>query len=244
VFEGEDDEIIADAVGVWLGDRNHLLPGLCARYLAKRMERDAGFSPRLRRVVIHALQRNWNGELVASGSEVVQLLNRLEVGMDDVQDDGKEWIRLLVGVIRSSPGLERLSVHHWDLLYKLMLVTEIAGGFLPCDVEVMKSLEAAEDWERLEVWIVSMWWPPYNWFGEEMEDIEQATLKLLSRRPSLLPRFEDRTSGKLVKTHKTKLREICDKVRADSRLSSGSPPIQSVQAQPPAPLRYAGDDNS
>jgi hypothetical protein len=221
VFLGEDDETIADAVGVWLVDRNHVLPGLCARYIAKRMERDAPFSPRLRRVVIHALQRNWNSELAASGLEVVHLLNRLKVSTDDVKD-GKEWIRLLVGVIRSLPGLERLSLHHWDLLYKLMLVTEIAGGFLPRDVEVMKSLEEAEEWEKLEVWVVTMWWPPYNWFDGDMEDIKRATLKLLSRRPSLLPRFEDRVSGKLVKTHKIKLQEICDKVRADSQLSSES----------------------
>ena len=223
VFSGEDDETIADAVGVWLADRNHIPPGLCARYLAERMKRETPFSPRLRRAVIRALQRNWSGELSASESEVVNLLNRLKVDPDDVED-GKEWIRLLVGVIRSPPGLEGLSLHHWDLLYKLMLVTEIAGGFLPCDVEVMRSLEGSEDWEKLEVWIVTMWWPPYNWFDEEMEGIGRVTLKLLSRRPSLLPRFEDRLSGKLVKAHKTKLREICEQVRADSRLSSESSP--------------------
>ena len=189
VFSGQDDETISDAVGVWITDRNHILFGLCARYLAKSMERETAFSPRLRRVVIHALQRNWNDELTASGSEVIYLLNRLKVGMDDV-GDGKEWIRLLVGVIRSSPGLERLSLHHWDLLYNMMLIKEIAGGFLPVDVEVVKFLEEAEDWERMEVWIVTMWWPPYNWFDEEMEDIEQVTLKLLSQRPSLLPKLK------------------------------------------------------
>jgi pyruvate-formate lyase-activating enzyme len=105
-----------------------------------------------------------------------------------------------------------------------MLVTEIAGGFLPCDVEVMKLLEEAKEWEKLEVWIVTMWWPPYNWFDEEMEDIAQATLNLLSQRPSVLPRFEDRVSGKLVKAHKIKLREICDKARADPQLSLSSEP--------------------
>ena len=223
VFSGGDDEIIADAVGVWLVDRNYTLPGLCARYLAKRMERDASFSPRLRRVIIHALQRNWNSELTVSELEFLHLLNRLEVCMDDVQE-GKEWIRLLVGVIRSSSGLEKLSLHYWDLLYKLMLVTEIAGGFLPRDVEVMKLLEEDEDWEKLEVWIVTMWWPPYNWFDKEMQDIEQVTLKLLSRQPSLLPRFEARVLRKLVKTHKTKLGEICEKVRADLQLSSEAAP--------------------
>lgn len=223
VFSGEDDETIGDAIGVWFADRSHIPPGLCAHYLAKRMERDTPFSPRLRRVVIRALQRNWNSELTTSGLEVVHLLNRLKVEIDDVEN-GKEWIRLLVGVIRSSTGLERLSLHHWDLLYKLMLVTEIAGGFLPRDVEVMKFLEENKDWERLEVWIVAMWWPPYNWFDGKMEDIEQVTLRLLSQRPSLLPRFEDRISGKLVKTHKTKLREICDKVRVDSQPPPESSP--------------------
>ena len=227
VFSSEDDEIIAYAVGVWLADRDNVPPGLCARYFAKRMERDAPISPTLRRAAILALQRNWNSELTASAPEVVRLLNRLNVSTGDVMD-GKEWTRILVRVIRSPPGLEGLSSHYWDLLYELILVTDIVGGFMPRDVEVMRSLEEAEDWDRLEAWIVTLWWPPYNWFYEAMENVEQVTLKLLTRRPSLLTRFEDRAAGKLVKTHKEKLREICEKVRADLRLPlESSPPCVS-----------------
>jgi hypothetical protein len=111
MFSGEDDETIADAVGVWITGRNHVLPGLCARYLTKRIERDIPFSSRLRRTLINAIQRNWQSELTASGLEVVHLLNRLKVTIDDVKDE-KEWIRLLIGAIRSSPGLEILSPHH------------------------------------------------------------------------------------------------------------------------------------
>lgn len=158
IFSGEDDETTADALGVWLADREHMLPGLCSRYLAKRMERDVPFSPRLRQVVIHALQRNWNNELAASAPDVVRLLNSLDVNVEDVKGR-KEWTRLLIGVIRSPPGLEGLSPHHWDLLYKLILVTDIVGGFAHRDAEVMKVLEEAGDWEKLEVWIVTLWWP-------------------------------------------------------------------------------------
>ena len=221
LFSSEDDEIIADAVGVWLVDRDHKLPGLCARYLAKRMERDTPFSPRLRRMAIDAVQRNWHGELTASELETLRLLDLLNVGVDDV-NDGKEWVRLLIGAVRSPTGLERLSPSYWDLLYKLVLVTDIVGGFVQRDVEVMRLLDEAGDWEKLEVWMVSLWWPPYNWFDGAMQDIEQVTLKLLSRRSSLLPMFEDRAAGKLTKTHKIKLREICDKVRAEHLPSESS----------------------
>ena len=50
VFSSDDDELIADAICVWVVDGDNAPPGLCARYFTKRMERDTPLSQRLWRV--------------------------------------------------------------------------------------------------------------------------------------------------------------------------------------------------
>jgi len=200
-FSSDDDDVIADA--------------MCARYLAKRVEWDIPFSPRLQLASIHTIERIWRDELRVSGLDTVRWLNHLNIDADDVMD-GKGWARVLVGVIRSPTGLESLSSHHWHLLDKLVA----SKHFLTLeshDMEVMGSLEKAEDWEKLEVWMVAMWSgvPTY----EPIEGLEEVTFKLLSRRPSVFPRLEDlckalTCSDSDCQAHKDKLQQICDQVGA------------------------------
>ena len=57
----------------------------------------------------------------------------------------------------------------------------------------MRLLEEAEDWGKLEVWMVVVWLSVPVLFGTRtpklVEDIERVALKLFSLRPSVLPRF-------------------------------------------------------
>jgi hypothetical protein len=71
--------------------------------------------------------------------------------------DKHVWVRLLAGVICLPAGLESLSPHYWCLLDKLSLGTDFCGTPGLRGVEVMRSLEEAEDWEKLEVWMVVVW---------------------------------------------------------------------------------------
>ena len=123
----------------------------------------------------------------------------------------------------------------------------------------MKFLEEAEDWERLEIWMSVVWkspLPPGSSMDKPMEDIERLTLKLLSRRPSALLRFQKLHAHWSIKD---KLRRICYQVR------TGKPSLEYVsihtawhlsilmqpfyfrfselaRAQPTFLLPFAGDD--
>jgi len=224
-FSSGDDDVIADAVCVWTISDDSTFPGSCASYLAKRVGSNTPFSPRLQLASIHTVERIWRNELRVSELDTVRWLNRLNIGVDDVVH-GESWAQVLVEVIRSPTGLERLSSHHWHLLDKLVASKHFLG-FTLRDMEVMRSLEKAEDWEKLGVWMVAVWSGMPE--SELMEGIEEVTLKLLSRRLSAFPRFEDlcralTCSVPECQAHKDKLEQICDQVRA-GQWPSESPPL-------------------
>ena len=213
-FTSDRDDVIADAMCVWIAGGDSKLPGSYARYLAKRVESGTPFSPRLRQVSIHVIEWIWHKALEVPGLDTIHWLNHLNINADDVVD-GENWARLLVGVMRSPTGPESFSSHYWHLLAKLVA----SKHFLRLesrDVEVMRSLEKAEDWEKLGVWMVAVWSGLPG--SESMEGIEEVTLKLLSQRPSAFPRFEDLCKAFTClapdcQAHKNKLQQICDQVR-------------------------------
>ena len=220
-FSSYDDEVIADAVCAWnAGD--HTPAGSCARYFARRVERATPFSPRLRQVAIRAVERIWPSELATSGLEIVRLLHRLDVDVGDVEEK-REWTRLLVGVIRSPVGFGSLSPHYWCLLGKLTSTTGHTRSFALRDVEVMRSLEEAEDWEKLEVWMVVVWQMFTFPTSEPMEGIEQVTLKLALRRPSALQRFENLCKRNAIWPQYEFIQGICDRARAEQLPSEALP---------------------
>ena len=262
-FLSDDDEVIADALSVWIANGGWTPPGSCVCYLAKRVGCDVPFSARLRWVSIHVIGRTWRSELRASRLETVRLLNRLDVDVDDVVER-HDWVRLLVEVIALPAGPEGLSSHYWHLLGELTLGTSCWIPGLP-SVEVMGLLEEAGDWEKLEVWMMVTWQSlDYDIPVPAIGDVERVTLKLLMRRASALLRFEDLcVCGSLQDQERTKLRWICDQAQAE-QLSFESPPppyvsvhpvqylsvlmpplvrlSQSIHAQPLVPLPFAGDE--
>ena len=229
-FSSHDDEVIADAMCARIADRYHAPPGSCTRYLAKRMERDTPFSPRLRRMGIHANECAWNGELKVPGLEIVRLLDRLDVDVDDMVEKDT-WGSLLVAVVCSHRGPGGLSSHYWRLLGKLAPTRMLQAPFEPENVEVMRLLEEAGDWEKLEVWMMVAWRsaiPPGL-----MNDIRKVTLELLSRRPSALPRFEDLYEAGIFQVwvdQKDELQRICDLARKEQSAPEPPPPYVSVRS--------------
>jgi hypothetical protein len=235
VFSNKDDESVADAATVWIVGGDQTPPGSFVCYFAKRMESSEAFSPRLRQVAIRVIERFWRSELEASGSEIIRLLNRLDVDVDDMVGKGS-WAQLLVNVIRLPAGLESLSSHYWCLLDKLAQAVHRDVRFTPRDAEVMRLLEEAGDWERLEDWTVVVWLssPQIN----PTEDVTLVTLKLLLQRPSALARFENLCRpGQLYSWDKIKLQQICDQTRAEQLLSESPPPLYvSVRPTPHLPV--------
>ena len=237
-FSSHDDEVIENAVCLWIADRNRLPSGSFMRYFAKRVGRDAPFSPRLRRVAIHAVDCISFDELEVSALAVIQLLNRLDADTDDIVDEYRLG-GLLTGLICSSAGPGSLSSHYWGLLDRLVQKTGMRyfnlpetgslsyGNFLSRCAEVARLLEEAEDWEKLETWMTFAWR-----VARLKEDVVgPMTLKLLSHRPSALPRFEDlcRANTMVLSGNGEKLRRICDQARTEQPSSETPPPYVSVR---------------
>ena len=237
-FSSHNDEVIADAVSLWIVGGDPAPPGSFAGHFAKRVDRSRPFSPRLRQVIIHAIELiNYNA-LEVLGLEPIRLLNHLNVDADDMVKE-YVWVRLLAGVICLPAGLESLSPHYWCLLDKLSLGTNFYGTPGLRGAELMRSLEEAEDWEKLEVSMVVIWQSiPSLTPTSLMEDVERVTLKLLSRRPSALLRFETLYErGSLYHSPKSELRRICDQAQAEQPPSdSPSSPYVSIRSVPQVPF--------
>ena len=232
-FSSGDDEVVADALCACAMGSDRPPAGLCTRHLAKRAETDIPFSPRLLQASVRVIEHIWHNELKVSGLDAARWLNCVNIDVDDMVDKGS-WVRLLVEVIRST-GPESLSSHYWRLLDKLVISSDPYLGLESRDVGVMRSLEEAEDWEKFGVWIALVWLSLPSSSSrasipESIEGIEQVTLKLLLRRPSALPRFEDLCAGALTSRSymdcqpKDKLKQICDQARAEWLPLESPPP--------------------
>jgi len=241
-FSSDDDEIIADAVYAWITSWDNTQAGSFVHYFAKRVENTRPFTTRLREVGIRAICYILSSEFTASALETVRLLNRLEAGADDIFVDDvfipSEWVRGLTWVIRSPSGFESLSSHNWRFLGELTPHAPYVECFALRDMEIMRSLEGAEDWEKLEVWMEIVWRSlrslPSSAPNDSTEDvptpesvegIEQATLKLLSQQPSALQRLEAlcKKYG-FLEVYGDKLKGICDRARAEQLPSEPPPP--------------------
>ena len=260
-----DDESIADATYAWIADSDCTSTSLLAYYLADRVVWLKPFSPRLWQAGIRAICYNRDSQLTVPAPETVHLLNRLKADVDKMEgkEEGKDnWVNLLVSVIRSPTGFESLSSHNWRLLEKLLSTKSFYWHHVERDMEVMRSLEKAEDWEKLKVWMVIVWMSlRVSGPRESMEGIEQVTLELFLRQPSALRRFENLCeSGVIRREYKDKLEGICK--RAQVERSPSEPPYvsaspaqglsvlillffsfsQSIHSQPLIPLPFWGDD--
>lgn len=212
-----DDETIADALSVWImGGSRNAPPGSFVPYLARRIREATPFSPRLRWIGLRAIEFIPDDELETSGAEVVHLLGYFDVDVDEV--NVVVWEKMLISLIGSPAVLGNLPPRYWCLLGKLVSTSQRHWELATSAVVVMKSLEDAEDWEKLEVWMVVMWRSILGCSdgAEPTPDVEWATLKLLLRQPLALPRFEAMCkpgsepghSG----LHRERLQRICTQV--------------------------------
>jgi hypothetical protein len=220
IFTRGDDDAIADAVYVRIVD-NKAPSGSCTRRLLKLTERGRPFSPRLRWTILRCVQQCWYSQLGAAELEFVCLLNNLEVSVGEAGDASRAWTYLLIYALLTPMGQGRLSSHYWLLLGNLISVFPEMPSADDRQAEVMESLEEAQDWEKLETWMLVVWWSLYRSDSVQIQNVERVTLTLFRQRPSAVPKFEDLLQNHtqsyftLFNTYKDVLRRVCDKARAE-----------------------------
>jgi len=172
---------------------------------------------------ICAIERVQCSNLRVPVSEIVHLLNRLDVDVGDMGEKD-EWLKLLVDVIHSPVGFEGLSIHYWHLLDKLVSASGCSMTSAPCNTELMRSLEEFERWEELEVWMAVAWQSFGGTFLLGSEELQQVTLELLLQRPSALPRFEELSNLRAFWMGQgAVLRRICAQARVEQLPSEPLP---------------------
>jgi hypothetical protein len=222
-FSSDNDETIADAVNVWIVCGIQTPPGSFVSYLARRAESSRPFSPRLQQAVMQVIRfLNWKPK--ESGLEAIHLLNHLSPSVDDVVEK-RRWAQLLAGVICLPTGLESMSPHYWHLLGKSALGTDFSGTPGSQSVEMMRSFEEAEDWEKLEVWMLVVWQSLPQFTSAATVGAGPVTRKLLLQRPSTLQRFKDLCErGSLYYSRRAQLKQVCDRAQTEQPPSEFAPP--------------------
>lgn len=228
VFGSQRGEVIADLLYAFT--RSRVTDGsvvhplnMCAKYLVDLPSPSP--PPRLRPLVIQSIELIDHLQFETAGVEnLVRLLNLLDVGIDDV-DSRSSWTDLLVWIVKSNEGRDRLSYSYWELLVELSLpYVRLHQALTAYDrLQIAISLQDAQEWDRLACWICFVWmeWPSAP--GEDPGDLGRATTLVFRQRPDSIRKLE-RWMGRSENGIPTALRELCERGRLEAEQPESSLP--------------------
>ena len=180
LVKSNDSEAIADLLYAWTwSTKPCAFLGTCAEHLVGLHDR-VPFSPRLRRLVIRSVELIGYAGFEGVGVErFCQLLDHLYVTVGDV-DEKRRYMMILLGCLRSPEGIQHLSYRCWELLVELATSEYMDPIYNP---QITAPLVEAQEWDKLECWIATVWMicPPGPVTMEE--DLERPTLLLFRQRP-------------------------------------------------------------
>ena len=101
------------------------------------------------------------------------------------------WIRLL-GTLQTPEGTQLLPHWYWELLVELAISQSLSlVSEVTYNPQIMTFLAEAQEWNKLEYWMGTVWvsWPPEA--GEiTEEDLSSSTLLLFRQRPGAFQKPE------------------------------------------------------
>lgn len=190
VFDSGDDEVVGDFLHAWVLDNPFFgVPlGSCAKYLVD-LQRVTPDSQRLRQLVIHSIEHTdfWRFERIGM-EKCVALLNRLDIGVDDV-GFWSGWLWFLIRVAKSPEGRRSFSRRYLELMVDLAVSGSQPSG--PIDeLQIVDTLEEAQEWDTLVYWVGLIWVTQRPKVGGIQEDLERTTLSLFRQRPGAIQKLE------------------------------------------------------
>ena len=121
----------------------------------------------------------------------IELLNHLHVTIEDMDDQSK-WAKLLLEIIRTPDGAQRLSQPYWELLVEVAILSpqSLRDGSA-YDPQIMEFLVQAQEWRKLECWMAIVWmiWPPGTG-GITEKDLGRFTPRLFRKQPGAGQKLE------------------------------------------------------
>ena len=194
VFKSQKSEVIADFLHAWttkyaFPEQAGEMVGICAAHLVG-LHNLVPFSPRLRQLVIRFVEiAGYEGFESAGVGRLIELLDHLHVTVEEM-DSKARWVSLLLSVIRSFEGSQRLSDWYWELLVEPAVSDRWSLKYeIPDALKIAQSLIEGEEWGKLECWIGIVWMYSESADGTE-EGLEGPTLLLFRQRPVAAQRLE------------------------------------------------------
>ena len=195
VFKSQESEAIADLLSALtmfcdsFEYRDGML-GICAGHLVG-LRNLIPFSPRLRQGVIRFVEFVGYEGFEATGTEnLTELLDHLQVTVEEMSPECR-WVSLLLDVIQSSEGTQRLSHRYWEFLVELAISWPRLKLGDTGALKIAKSLIGNQEWDKLECWIGFAWTASVSEIiTMTEEDLETSTLLLLRQRPAAFQRLE------------------------------------------------------
>ena len=229
VFKSRESEVIADLLHAWTAGGAyhkpaHKLLSSCTGRLVS-LHDVAPFSSRLRRLIIRSVELiGYRGFRGVGMDRFIELLNRLHVTVEDM-DDLLKWAKLLLEVLQTSEGAQRLSCWYWELLVELaILLPWLPRGKLVYSAQAVIFLSEAQEWSKLECWMGTVWmvWPPEAG-GMTEEDFDCMMVLLFRQRPGASQKLEqwmERWSQKRGRDIPESFRRLCKRAHEAARRDS------------------------
>jgi hypothetical protein len=196
VFKNGYNEALADLLHAWILYPQQLPPTVLEISIQHLIsfQKMHPFPPRLRQLVIIFIEITsingcWTFELVGA-EEFIGFLNNLCVCVEETTD-WEGWGLLLLGIIQSSNGIQHLSHQYWELLVDSAFSRSFYTDNWTYNPDIMTSLEASKEWDKLECWMAVVWmvWPPEKGKTTE-EDLEHVMLSLAHQQPGAIQKLK------------------------------------------------------
>ena len=228
VFKSQSSEAITDILCAWIaGDtllewKHESLLDVCAGRLTG-LHSLVPFSPRLRQAVISFVKLiGCKGLEVVGVERFTELLNHLHVTVKDMGVHGRlEWGVLLLGILNSSEGAQRLSHRDWELLVELAVSTQRWTQITLRITYNSRIVEFLTEWDKLECWMGVVWmtWPPGADVVTE-EELDRSMRLLFRQRPGAAQKLEQ-WMGRWSQVHGKEIPEsfsrLCKQAREAAR---------------------------
>ena len=193
VFKSQESEVIADLLHAWTteGRPTHALLRACVGHLVGLHDL-VPFSSRLQLLIMRSVKLiGCKGFEEVGVERLVELLNHLRVAVEDMKDS-PGCVELLVAILQTSEGVQRLSPRYWELLVELAIsLPQLGRNGLHYSSQITTSIIEAQEWNKLECWmgVVSILWPPEA-DGIPSDDLECSIHLLLQKRPGAAQKLE------------------------------------------------------
>ena len=133
-----------------------------------------------------------------------------------------QWVKLLLDAIQSPMGTQNVPHPYWKLLVEVVALMPRLVRNVACSPNIMTSLEAAKEWDKLECWMGVFW---ISWLlkggtkgKRKAEDLRCTTLSLFHHQPGAIQKLEKwiEKGASRAKYQSKSFQQVCEQAHSEA----------------------------